>query len=73
LALRLGEVPGEIRIVPFDEGEELPRGDATVPKGMVGVPLRGAASIDYCLMGRKDFRSQGTEALRALVVETVRA
>jgi DNA-binding transcriptional LysR family regulator len=43
------------------------------PRGMVGVPLEGAAPITYYLIERGGRPSQGAEAMRRLIVETARA
>jgi len=43
-----------------------------VPAGMVGVPLAGAPTVSYRLLSRAGLASDGTQALRALIVETVR-
>jgi hypothetical protein len=41
------------------------------PKGMVGIPLEGAPHVTYYQIGRAGFTSQGSEAMRKLIVETL--
>lgn len=43
-----------------------------VPKGMVGIPLKGAPEVTYYLIVRDAFTSNGTEVMRELIAETVR-
>lgn len=42
------------------------------PQGMLAIPLQGAPAITYFAIARAGFASPGTEALRRLIVETVR-
>lgn len=44
-----------------------------VPKGMVGIPLEGAPEVTYYLIVREGLTSKGTEAMRDLIADTVRA
>jgi len=41
------------------------------PRGMVAIPLAGAPAITYYAVTRAGLASQGTEAMRRLIVETV--
>jgi LysR family transcriptional regulator, low CO2-responsive transcriptional regulator len=43
------------------------------PRGMVGIPLEGAAPITYYLIERDGRPSQGAEAMRALLFDTARS
>jgi DNA-binding transcriptional LysR family regulator len=43
------------------------------PRGMVDIPLEGAASITYYLIERDARPSPGAEAMRALIFETTRS
>jgi hypothetical protein len=43
------------------------------PRGMVGLPLEGAAPITYYLIERDGHPGQGAAAMRTLIVETARA
>jgi hypothetical protein len=38
---------------------------------MIGIPLDGAATVPYYLVERPGLRSQGVDALRKLILETV--
>ena len=44
-----------------------------VPSGMIGVPLEGAPEVSYRLVARTGLMSDGTKALRELIVETVQS
>ncbi len=41
-----------------------------VPRGMIGIPLQGAAPITYYLIERRGLPNEATEAMRKLILET---
>jgi len=42
------------------------------PKGMIAIPLEGAAAVTYYLVERAGRRTVGAETMRRLVLETTR-
>jgi len=45
----------------------------STPTGLVAVPLEGVPKVAYYVIGREGFTSQGTDAMRQLIIETLRS